>query len=391
MTVHAITAGNLLTYAVKPTPSPLTAAYDGASLEFMCGTRSGSPVLCDRITIRVPIGAGPEHLTDAQSAVGIKPDLDDTQDPQKNTWSAELPTTSGGMRVFVFKADRDPARIDGWNLRLFLKDIVVSSSTGNVTIEIEEHSQTQGGAWGNPKTTVMVSKAPENFEFHSFHPVNMMVPNGGYPELKWVGSPAEYTMYWGLDSEATMDPKVNPPWSPTEPLRNTTGYMLQAKVESPNGPMFFTLTCVVSVEKPDLEIGKLDVLGRTVLHDGLDVQGKATIFHRRPIVPREVEAGFNIIVPTDGILTVCFPPTGGNAVLDVYTQDMYGTIRIDSGAHTFPVSTQSQIYLKLISGFATNVKVNWFSMGTTPLRIGTAEATAVNVERARPAIASESP
>jgi len=388
MTVHALATDNLLTYAAKPTPSPLTAAYDGASLEFMCGTRSGTPVLCDKITIRVPIGADAEHLTDAQSAVGIKPDLDDTQDPQKNTWSAQLPTTSGGMRVFVFQADRDPALIDGWNLRLFLKDIAVSSITGNVTIEIEEHSQSPGGAWGNPKTTVTVSKAPEHFEFHSFHPVTVMVPNGGYPELKWVGSPADYTMYWGLDSEATMDPKANPPWSPTEPLRNTTGYMLQAKVESPNGPMFFTLTCVVSVEKPDLEIGKLDVRGKTVLHDGLEVQGQMRTFNHEYVAPGRPGNAFNEYVPTDGFLIVVFR---GEAILDLYVELAFPRRKVDSGVYVFPVLAGRRIMLEQLSGDSLALYVNWIGMGTSPLPIGTAEATAAGEETAQPVIASDSP
>lgn len=364
MAIHALVAGTLLSYAVKPTPSPLTAAYDGASLEFLCGTRSGgAPVLCDRITVRVPIGAGAEHLTDAQSAAGITPDLDDTQDPQQNTWSALAPTTSGSMRVFVFEADRDPSRIDGWNLRLFLKHIKVSTATGNVTIEIEEHTQPPGGAWGNPKTTVTVSKAPENFEFHSFRPMKMMVPNGESPELTWVGSPAEYKMYWGLDSEATMDPTDNPPWSPDEPLTNTTGYMLQAKVDSPNGPMFFTQTCVVSVEKPDLQIGTLDAFGKTVAHDGFDAYGTVTLFKGRRIQSREFGPGVDTIAPTDGLL---FMEVNQNGTFRVHTS-YTGIKTIGPGLTTIPVAKGSPLKIQRISADSAGDHIWWVALGVESL------------------------
>lgn len=371
MAIYATSTDYLLAYGVKTEPPLLTAGHDSGAIIITCGAKSGTTAFCDKIVVRVPVGSGPGDLSDTGPAAGITPDLDDTG-IRPDSWDHSAMPVSGGKREFVFKNGRDKrTKFDGRNLILILKKIPVNQSTGNVTIEIDEYSApTDVGTTKRP-TTVPVRKAPEGFEFHSFHPMKMMVPNGKPAELTWVGSPAEYTMYWGLDSEATMDPKDNPPWTSPENLTNTTGYMLQAKVESPNGPMFFTQTCVVSVEKPDLEIGKLDVWGKATLYEGLEVQGQAKIFHKRPIVPRELEAGFNIIAPTDGFLTMNFP-SDGDAVFQVYTQAMYSTMTLDSGNHTFPVNAGSQLFIKRISGNSVSVRVAWFSMGTSPLPIATA-------------------
>ncbi|MEV8328959.1 hypothetical protein [Kitasatospora sp. NPDC056731] len=258
-------ADSLLAFEIEPDPDPLTVSTAKdvviGRLNITAGVASADSVYCKKITVRIPIGAGAAHLTENRDA--LRSGVDSSPG-----WSPKPGFDDGAWRVFEFTPNRSTA-LTGRVATLVVSQIEVNTAAGNAGIEIIEETSPTDGDYTTKTTPTDVAKFPAEFVFRNFRPTKVMVGNGERAVLRWEGSnDAAYTMYWGRNS--SQDVSSVREWSTPEPLTTPTGFMLQATVTTGGQTLVHTLTTVVMVERPDLEIGHLDIAGRTVFRGLLE-------------------------------------------------------------------------------------------------------------------------
>ncbi|WP_344118661.1 hypothetical protein [Streptomyces blastmyceticus] len=297
-----LSADSLLGYAIGPDPEPLTVstAKDPVigRLDITLGPGNSGPAYCKSITVRIPIGAGATALTEnraqlTSAVIGA------------NGWTARPGYADGTWQVFEFVPDR-PVQVTGRAVTLVVSQIEVNEAVGEAGIEIIEETSPTNGSF-TPKTTVAsVMKFPAEFVFRNFRPTKVMVPNGEPAVLRWDGSAdAAYTMFWARNS--SQDVSNVREWATPEPLTAPTGFMLQATVTAGGQTLTHTLTTVVMVERPDLEIGHLDIAGRTTFRGPLEglIQDEVLLHESRRFDDGEVrdpDAEFRAQGPGFGVL-----------------------------------------------------------------------------------------
>ncbi|MEY9930523.1 hypothetical protein ABH926_005170 [Catenulispora sp. GP43] len=357
MGTRILSASSLLSFDVEPDPDPLTVSTAAqpviGRLDITVGVGASGPVFCRKVTVRIRIGAGDSALTEnrGQLTSGVI---------GATGWTARSGYADGDWQVFEFATDR-PVNVTGRAVTLVISQIEVNKATGNADLKIIEESSPTNGSFTEKTTDDVVAKFPAEFFFRNFRPTSVMVGNSEPAELKWDGSAgAEYTMFWGRNRSEVVSGVRE--WETPEGLTEPTGFMLQAKVTVSGVTLTHTLTTVVMVERPDLEIGNLSVLGQVGL------------LKSRMLLPGELEAGINVIAPTDGILSVHFPESNP-ATVKVYTQAMYGLRMFSSGGpHIFPVNKGSQLSVQVVAGNPLNVIVKWFGFGTSSLSDSVADS-----------------
>ncbi|MGY5137600.1 hypothetical protein ACWGJW_35350 [Streptomyces nigrescens] len=255
-----VLADSLLSYTIEPDPNPLTVKDpDPGRLDIKVGLGNSGPAYCKSVTIRIPIGAGASALTEnrAQLTSAIV---------GASGWTARPGFADGTWQVFEFVPER-PVQVTGSSaVTLVVSQIEVNDSVGEAGIEIIEETSPTNGSFTPKPTEASVTKFPAEFVFRNFRPTKIMVCNGEKAVLKWDGSPdAAYTMFWDRNSQDVSQVRE---WPTPEPLTAPTGFMLQATVTAGGQTLTHTLTTVVMVERPDLEVGHLDIAGRTTFRGG---------------------------------------------------------------------------------------------------------------------------
>ncbi|GAA2654845.1 hypothetical protein [Streptomyces lunalinharesii] len=254
MTVSA--ADSLLSCTIEPDPDPLTVstAKDPVMgrLDITVGLGNLGPAYCKSVTVRIPIGADASALTENRAHL--------TSAVSGATgWIARDGFADGTWQVFEFVPER-PVQVTERTVTLIVSQIEVNTTVGEATIEIIEETSSTRESFTSKTTEAPVMKFPAEFVFRNFRPTKVMVNNGEHACLKWDGSAdAAYTMYWGRNNCKDVS-KVRE-WETPEPLSAPTGFMLQAAVTAGGQTLTHTLTTVVMVERPDLEVGNLIVYG----------------------------------------------------------------------------------------------------------------------------------
>ncbi|MGW9119276.1 hypothetical protein ACWGRV_22055 [Streptomyces sp. NPDC055663] len=376
MSTYLASADALLSYAVKSEPDPLTVSTDKdpvrGRLDITVTRGETGPAYCEKLTVRIRIGAAANALTENRSA--IVSSVEGGRDPgEGGGWTARAGFADGDWQVFEFTPDRPPQFAD-WRLTLVVSQIEVNKTPGNADIEIIEKTSPTSSSYTDKTTPSTVAKFPAEFVFRNFRPEKVMVDNGECATLKWDGSDAEYTMFWDRDSKDVSSVRT---WTTPEPLVAPTGFMLQAKVTTGGDTLIHTLTTVVMVEKPDLEVGHLNVYGEATTHgrlainNDLELHGIATLFgsHRyRMTSPDEIKEA---LVPTDGIMTIrTMSGQGGNSDARVTVEHRRGGSLEESESYAVPNSTP--VTLPLVKGWkikvdkrgtGTDVVIDWFPFG----------------------------
>ncbi|MDX3847644.1 hypothetical protein [Streptomyces europaeiscabiei] len=219
---------------------------------------------CNKITVRVPVGAGAEHLTTEGA---------DIKTGASTGWTPSAPTVSGGFAVITFTPAR-AVQFTGQIVTLTLSNIAVNRTAGQVSIAIVESSSRTDGSFTNKDAAVEVDKFPAGFVFRNFAPEKIMVENGEVAVLRWEGSDAKYTMHWG-DTPAGVSLDKERVWPTPRGLTTVTGFMLRAEVTAGGVTLTHTLTTAVTVRIPDLVVRNLTVQGPATFADSVSLSNTA--------------------------------------------------------------------------------------------------------------------
>ncbi|MFF9703582.1 hypothetical protein ACF1FE_20695 [Streptomyces griseofuscus] len=280
MSITVLTASTLLGYTIEPDPDPLTVstAKDPVvgRLDITVGVGNQGPAYCKKVTVRIPIGTSASALTENRAPLT-------STTVGASGWTARPGYAEGTWHVFDFVAER-PVQVTERAVTLVISHIEVNKTAGNANIEITEETSPTNSSYTSKTTEATVTKFPAEFTFRNFRPVKVMVANGEPAILRWDGSTdAAYTMFW--DRRKEQDVSNVREWTTPEPLTAPTGFMLQATVTASGDTLTHTLTTVVMVERPDLEVGHLDIAGRTKFQGPLEglLQERVTLHesHRR--------------------------------------------------------------------------------------------------------------
>ncbi|MEY9933852.1 hypothetical protein ABH926_008514 [Catenulispora sp. GP43] len=263
MNSRILSASSLLSFEIEPDPNPLTVSTAAqpvtGRLNIQVGVGNSGPAFCKSIRVRIRIGAGASALTENRSQLT-------SAVTGATGWTARPGFAEGEWQVFEFAADR-PVNVTGRAVTLVISQIAVNRTAGNADLQIIEESSPTNGSFTEKTTDAVVAKFPAEFVFRNFRPTKVMVGNGEKATLRWDGSAgAEYTMFWGRNRSEDVSGVRE--WDTPEGLAEATGFMLQAKVTAGGETLTHTLTTVVMVERPDLEVGDLNIGGKTTFRGG---------------------------------------------------------------------------------------------------------------------------
>ncbi|MDA5280028.1 hypothetical protein [Streptomyces sp. Isolate_45] len=268
MSVIMVNATNLLPYEPSTDPKPLRVSSaeetEYGSVNINVGGGITTSAWCNKITVRVPVGAGAEHLTTEGA---------DIKTGASTGWTPSAPTVSGGFAVITFTPAR-AVQFTGQIVTLTLSNIAVNRTAGQVSIAIIESSSRTNGSFTNKDAAVEVDKFPAGFVFRNFAPEKIMVENGEVAVLRWEGSDAKYTMHWG-DTPAGVPLDKERVWSTPRGLTTVTGFMLRAEVTAGGVTLTHTLTTAVTVRIPDLVVRNLTVQGPATFADSVSLSNTA--------------------------------------------------------------------------------------------------------------------
>ncbi|MFE2879029.1 hypothetical protein ACFXG6_31845 [Streptomyces roseus] len=263
-----VNATNLLPYEPSTDPKPLRVSSaeetEYGSVNINVGGGITTSAWCNKITVRVPVGAGAEHLTTEGA---------DIKTGASTGWTPSAPTVSGGFAVITFTPAR-AVQFTGQIITLTLSNIAVNRTAGQVSIAIVESSSRTNGSFTNKDAAVEVDKFPAGFVFRNFAPEKIMVENGEVAVLRWEGSDAKYTMHWG-DTPAGVSLDKERVWSTPRGLTTVTGFMLRAEVTAGGVTLTHTLTTAVTVRIPDLVVRNLTVQGPATFADSVSLSNTA--------------------------------------------------------------------------------------------------------------------
>ncbi|MGK5543412.1 hypothetical protein ACSNOH_01520 [Streptomyces sp. URMC 127] len=173
-----------LGYDLTTDPAPLAVSVAGqdnppASMT-LAVTNDRPPVVCDTITVHLPVGTGPGHLVQAKDADRIQVD-------HPAGWDA-VPVKSTPGKFELAPSDETAARIlHGTKLEFTFSQIQVNSEPGAVEIAVTEKLD---GSSPAQQTTVSCAKAPGGLKLHSFRPRRQVVRSGTRAQLVWTYVPA---------------------------------------------------------------------------------------------------------------------------------------------------------------------------------------------------------
>ncbi|MFH8288360.1 hypothetical protein [Streptomyces sp. NPDC018059] len=268
MSVVMVNATNLLPYEPSTDPKPLRVSSaeetEYGSVNINVGGGIATSAWCNKITVRVPVGAGAEHLTTEGA---------DIKTGASTGWTPSAPTVSGGFAVITFTPAR-AVQFTGQIVTLTLSNVAVNRTAGQVSIAIVESSSRTNGSFTNKDASVVVDKFPAGFVFRNFAPEKIMVENGEVAVLRWEGSDAKYTMHWG-DTPAGVSLDKERVWSTPRGLTTVTGFMLRAEVTAGGVTLTHTLTTAVTVRIPDLVVRNLTVQGPATFADSVSLSNTA--------------------------------------------------------------------------------------------------------------------
>ncbi|MFE9220797.1 hypothetical protein ACFYN3_31220 [Streptomyces lavendulae] len=234
-------------------------------------------IYCKKITIRIPTGAGSDHLTTNIQAPGIA-----TSGPEpgnnvpgrswtitKNTANpgyVEITCTPLGFGNSGF-AEFTPG---GRKVGFAMSQIAISVIPGDVTITVIEETHTQPTGTYTPRTSFYdVRKYDGILYFHSLRAEPSVVERGQKATLVWDGSPeAEYTMF----TNGVPHPESNVPsgglWK-SAALDDDTEFTLEARTLGPgNVPVYRRLTTSVIVKNANKSLNTLRVSNIAAVTNG---------------------------------------------------------------------------------------------------------------------------
>ncbi|MGW6831894.1 hypothetical protein ACWGCI_00465 [Streptomyces sp. NPDC054949] len=321
----------LLSYAVTTTPSPLKASPENpqapeeiGEIVISVSRQSGTPADVEWIRVRVPAGTmAPDLATDLAK---VTPRITLTG------WTGRL---DAAAKEFVFSpaGSHTPIGPDlGFTIQL--SDIPMSRKVGTAPITVTESSREGGAAFKDRETIFNLGKFPADFYLRNFLCEPSIISNGGDLKLTWERSAnATYELlYGGINRDVTNRTSLD-----LEGVTSDTTFYLRATAGDPTNPVTRILSTQVTVLRPDLEVGNLDVGGI------LNVSGGW--FDDSIDLPTEPTGNGvrHYVVPDDGFfegwLKVHPGPAGQYAFLRVWNSHEYTKVS-DATVYSDPAAAQ---------------------------------------------------
>ncbi|WP_149183103.1 discoidin domain-containing protein [Streptomyces sp. TRM49041] len=257
----------LLSYALEPKSIAVSTPTKPKPGKLGIVAIADTDVYCDGIIIKIPIGTGEEDLTTDKT---ITARLESDNESVPDAWPYEEKLEADGSVLAVEFTPNAAVRIPaGTTLTLHIADFDINEEVGTAQITITElTSPTSGGPYPPRTTSREVKKTPPGFYLSNFTPDHIAVDNGDSVVLTWdTSGGTNYRMYWDDLSEplSTDDTAWRSP-----ALTRTTGFMLQASVNTRSGRslILHTLTTAVTVTNQDIAARDIAVNGTLDIGNG---------------------------------------------------------------------------------------------------------------------------
>ncbi|PKW18545.1 hypothetical protein [Saccharopolyspora spinosa] len=240
------------------TPDHLRTGPDADPLRLVLSTPDTDVLVCHRVELHLPVGTGPQHLVADPARLRLHTSADG--------WRVE----HTGDDVFALSPPQPTEIVPGAPLELALDGVGVDTEPGTASIGVRLHGEHAGRPedFGPFRYRLRTGNTPL---IEYFRPDKLTVDNGKSTTLHWKGPKKDvkpYPTYWlyvganaGEDVTKYMDADGKGSWD-TGPLTTATSYGLVADTGSNDPP---TATIAVTVNKPDLEVGRLSATGQIKL------------------------------------------------------------------------------------------------------------------------------
>ncbi|MEU9125443.1 discoidin domain-containing protein [Streptomyces sp. NPDC048506] len=257
----------LLSYALEPKSISVSTPTKPSPGKLEIAAIADTPVYCDGFVIRIPIGTGEEDLT-TDKTITARLESDNPSVP--DAWPHEERLEENDTILAVHFEPNAAVQISaGTRLTLHIADFDVNEEIGTAHITITElTSPTSSGPYPPRTTSHEVNKTPPGFYLRNLTPDHIAVDNGDSVLLTWETSHGtNYRMYWDDLSEPLS---INDTAWRSPALTRTTGFMLQASVNTRSGRalILHTLTTAVTVINADLTARDIAVNGTLDIGNG---------------------------------------------------------------------------------------------------------------------------
>ncbi|MFF3313175.1 hypothetical protein [Streptomyces sp. NPDC002952] len=361
----------LLSYSVSTTPSPLKASPENPQAPEEIGEvvisvarQSGTPADVEWIRVKVPAGTmAPDLATDLSN---VSPRISLTG------WTVRLDAPA---KEFVCAPTGSHAPIGpdtGFTIQL--SDIPMSRKVGTAPITVTERSRTGNSAFQNRPSVFNLGKFPADFYLRNFLCEPSVIANGGDVKLSWERSAnATYELLYGdVNRDVTSRTSLD-----LEGIKSDTTFYLRASTGDPTNPVIRIISAQVTVIKPDLQTGDLEVHGTLSSMGGALLYGES---QRIEFPDREViDETRYYRTPTDGFFHVwAHTSEYGTPPLFVDFQDtgmpFYNQLvvkgKAESGTLQVPVRGDRTVrmYVKT-TRWDDQLKIDWIPLGTGSLTL----------------------
>ncbi|MFG2914967.1 hypothetical protein ACGF0D_19020 [Kitasatospora sp. NPDC048298] len=228
-----------------------------SALRLTVGNPGTETLRCERITLSLPVGDGPDSLTAdlgrlrlAEPAGGWR--LQSTGPSQVTV----LPAADAGTDTGTGELAAGETRT------LLLEGLAPHDSVGAVALGSTVHwTAVVGGGTGSAADTFIVTRTDVQSLLKNFRPKCSGIKNGESVEISWKGLPEKdrpvYRLYFDMteikaDEKTYMDKDGNGTYT-TPALTRTTAFMMLVKYKGTD----YGWTIAVTVSEPDLTVGQL--------------------------------------------------------------------------------------------------------------------------------------
>ncbi|MFC0597618.1 hypothetical protein [Streptomyces palmae] len=273
---------HLLTYTPFTDPIPLTCDTKGALVRI--DVHKKPEVTCSKLHFRFPVGDGPECLTTLKAVQdkGLLP-------VEPTGWSVKPVEGKPGEFVALPNGTMKETTSFKW------KNITVHPKHHPVTVSVDEETATGSGKPSVKTAAVRYEKISPKVTFTALEAKPQHVTRGDDTVLSWKGrADASYTVYYGIDGVIPSEQitcKDGTCKTTAKNLRSATTFMVAASAtETGQGPVHYNQSIHVTVEKPDVAVGQIQV------------QSTAGILGSVQAYQYTYEDRFGAVAPTDGLL-----------------------------------------------------------------------------------------
>ncbi|PZG16386.1 hypothetical protein C1I98_38985, partial [Spongiactinospora gelatinilytica] len=245
-----------LVYDMNTDPDPLRVSPAQGALErgdivIVASAMNYNSIDVRRITVGFPVGPHAHSLTEHLEQIEA------TVNHQGTTWT---PAHDPQEQQIVFTPPGGSAVIaPGSGATIQMRDIPVNHAVGTVPLGITvSWRRTGGSTWQDDSDLILVGKFPPDFRLSNLKASPLTLEHSGSVTLTWDASEgASYRLLYGT---AEID-VTNVRRYTVNNLRQTTPFYLRGIAQSGNTTVERTLTAMVTVTVPDLEVTNLYVRG----------------------------------------------------------------------------------------------------------------------------------